>query len=204
MDLDNRLPSGKLAVENIYFQDINKLSDGTYNFWVNQFVARNSQGFKAEIEFNGEIYVYEYNKPVSGNVKVADVTFSKGAFTIKHNLPCTEGGAREFNGLISGEFRKVNLLCLTPNHWGENKVGNLYYLFMLDKCKFETPVRGFHNENLLSDLLTHRKVLEVLGANSMIEPTSKHLAGIGFNATVRDEVILRLKGNFNRMIKLQF
>lgn len=204
LDLDNRTPNGKLAVENIYFTDINKLKNGTYKFWVNQFSARNSQGFKAEIEFNGESFNYEYNKPVSGDVTVAEVIFKDGEFTVKHSLPCSEASNKEFNGLTSGEFRKVNLVCLSPNHWGENKVGNLHYLFMLDGCKFETPVRGFHNENLISDLLQHRKVLEVLGNSSMITPTNKHLAGIGFNSTVRDEVVVRLKGSHNRLVKLQF
>jgi len=38
----------------------------------------------------------------------------------------------------------------------------------------------------------------------MLEPTDNQLAGLGFNATVKDEVILRLKGNFKRVIKVKF
>ena len=60
LDLDNTDPNGKIAVENIYFKTVKGMKEGDYKFYVNQFSARNSKGFKAEIEFNGEIYTYEY------------------------------------------------------------------------------------------------------------------------------------------------
>jgi hypothetical protein len=203
LDLDNTSPNGKLAIENIYFQTVSKLKNGKYKFWVNQFNARNSQGFKAEIEFDGEIYTYEYNKPVSGNVVVANVTFKDGQFSIKHSLPESHS-TKELYGLQTEQFHKVNLICLTPNHWGDNNVGNKHYLFMLDNCKCPTSLRSFHSENLIPELADHRKVLEVLGNTTMIEPSDKQLSGLGFNATVRDEVILKLQGSFKRVIKVKF
>lgn len=76
---------------------------------------------------------------------------------------------------------------------------------MLDGCKSPVAIRGFHNENLLPELAKHRKVLESLGATNMIEPSdNKQLSGVGFNATVRDELILRLKGTHQRIIKIKF
>ena len=51
----------------------------------------------------------------------------------------------------------------------------------------------FHIENLISELTTHRKVLEVLGNTTMLEPSDKQLSGLGFNATVKDELIVKLK-----------
>jgi len=204
LDLDNTNPNGKLAIENIYFADRYKLKDGVYKFWVNQFSARNSKGFKAEIEFDGETYVYEYNRPVSGNVTVANVTFKNGQFSIEHVLPESEVSSKEIYGLETNQFHKVNLVCLSPNHWGTDNVGNKHYLFMLENCKSPVSVRGFHNENLLPDLAQHRKVLEVLGATNMIESTSKQLSGLGFNATVRDELIVRLSGTHKRTVKIKF
>jgi hypothetical protein len=204
LDLDNTQPSGKVAVENIYFADIRKMKDGVYHFWVNQYANRGSLGFKAEIEFNGESFNYEYNKSVSGNVMVAEVTLKDGEFTIKHILPESAVSSKEVYGLETNQFHKVNLVCLSPNHWGENNVGNKHYFFMLDGCKSPVSIRGFHNENLLPELAQHRKVLEVLGATNMIETTDKQLSGIGFNATVRDEVILKLQGTHKRIIKVQF
>ena len=46
--------------------------------------------------------------------------------------------------------------------------------------------------------------MEVLGTQSMIEPTDKQLSGIGFNSTVRDELIIKCSGSFKRMLKIKF
>ena len=98
----------------------------------------------------------------------------------------------------------MNLVCLSPNHWGDNNVGNKHYFFMLDRCKSPVSIRSFHNENLIPELAQHRKVLEVLGATSMIQSSDKQLSGLGFNATVRDELIVKLQGSFKRVIKIKF
>lgn len=205
LDLDNRMPGGKLAVENIYFRDLRELKKGEYLFYVHQYSARNSQGFKAEIEFDGEIYTYVYNKSVTGNIKVATVTFDGSQFTIQHHLPCDEGEGitKTIYGLETNHFHKVNLVCLSPNHW-DGQVGNKHYFFMLENCKTDEPIRSFHIENLIPELADHRKVLEVLGNTTMIEPSDKQLTGLGFNATVRDEVIVRLQGSFKRTVKIKF
>ena len=75
---------------------------------------------------------------------------------------------------------------------------------MLDGCKSSTGIRSFHNENLIPELLDHRKVLEVLGTTNMIEPTEKQLSGLGYNATVKDELIVKLSGSHKRVIKIKF
>lgn len=194
---------GKNVVENITYPSLSRMKDGVYKLFVHQYSARHSKGFKAEIEFNGEIYEYSYDNPVSGNVQVAEVTLKNGEFSIKHILPSSTS-SREMYGLETQQFHKVNLVCLSPNHWGENKTGNKHYFFMLDGCKADSAIRSFHSENLEPELAQHRKVLEVLGAVNMLEPTDNQLSGLGFNATVNDEVILRLKGNFKRVIKVKF
>ena len=197
--------SHKNIVENITWPNLKRMSDGTYNFWVHQFNERGSKGFKAEIEFGGQRYTYEYNKGLhqKDNVQVAEVTLKDGQFSIKHILPPGET-AKEIWGLQSNAFHKVHLVCLSPNHWGVNAVGNKHYFFMLEGAKTNKEVRGFHNENLIPELLTHRKVLEVLGATNKIEPSEKQLSGLGFNSTVKDELILKLTGSFNRTIKVKF
>ena len=206
LDIDITNPQGKLSVENITWPSLSKMSEGKYILYIKQYSARNSQGFNAEIEFNGELYSYSYNKPVSGNVQIAEVTLKNGEFTIKHTLPATEGIgiSKEIYALETNQFHKVNLICLTPNHWEENNVGNKHYIFALKDCRSLLPIRSFHNENLLSDLAAHRKVLEVLGNTSMIEPSENQISGLGFNSTVRDELILRLSGSFKRVVKIKF
>lgn len=206
LDVDIREPHSYRntnIVENITFADKSKMKNGTFKFWVNQFASRGSKGFKAEIEFDGTIYSYEYNRPVSGNVHVAEVTLNNGQFTIKHLLPSNESSKTVW-GMETNTFQKVNLICLSPNHWQEPGVGNKHYFFMLENAVNNEDVRGFHNENLLPELLDHRKVMEVLGANNKIPSSEPQLSGLGFNSTVRDSVILKITGTFNRTIKVKF
>jgi hypothetical protein len=206
LDVDIRHPQGKLAVENIIFPKLKIMPEGTYKFMVHQFASRSSKGFKAEIEFNGETYTYEHKGAVSGYNDVAFVMLKDGLFTIEHKIPPTDGigVSKEIYGIETGQFHKVNLMCLSPNHWDGNNVGNKHYFFMLENCKSPVGIRGFHNENLIPELLDHRKVMEVLGSTSVVESTDKQLSGLGFNATVKDELIVKLGGNFKRVIKIKF
>ena len=206
IDIQNPLShkrNNKDVVENITYPDLNKMDDGAYDLIVRQYSADNSQGFAAEVEFNGELHEYAYDRPVKGDIKVATVTLKNGEFSIVHHLPSTSS-SKPMYGLDSQQFHKVDLMCLSPNYWGENNVGKKHYFFMLDGCKPDSDVVSFHTENLHSDLVPHRKVLEVLSTMRMLEPVDKCLAGIGFNSTVKDELIVRLKGNFKRIIKIKF
>lgn len=206
LDIDIRHPAGSLAVENITFPNLNSMHNGVYKLVIHQFANRGSKGFKAEIEFNEEIYSYEFNGSVNGYVSIADVTLKNGVFSIKHHLPATagEGVQKEVYGITTNEFHKVNLICLSPNHWEGNNVGNKHYMFMIDGCKAAQPIRSFHNENLIAELAAHRKVLEVLGNTTMIAPADKQLSGLGFNATVKDDVIVELQGTHKRIVKINF
>jgi len=206
LDVDITQPrdrGNKNIVENIAWDDLSKMKDGIYTLWVNQYAGRGSKGFKAEIEFDDQIYSYEYNNRVVGNVIIAHVDLKDGKFTIRHSLPCGNSNKDIWN-VETNNFHKVNLVCLSPNHWRDNEVGNKHYMFMLNECKADGIIRGFHNENLLTNLLTYRKVMEVLGNTNMITPTGKQLSGIGFNATVRDELIVKVAGSFKRMLKIKF
>jgi len=202
LDVDMIRPA-KVGIENITWQ--NQPLDMEYLFFVRNFDGGANKGFKVEIEFAGEIYNYFYQVVTTykQDVKVATVTVKNGKMSIQHHLPET-ASSREIYGLETNNFHKVNLVCLSPNHWGENQVGNKHYLFMLEGCKTPNSIRSFHNENLLPELAQHRKVLEVLGNQTMIEPTDKQLSGLGFNATVRDELIVKLQGTHKRIIKIKF
>lgn len=203
LDLDNTDPGYSIGVENIYFANLKSMKNGQYKFWVNQYSSRNSQDFKAEIEFNGEIYNYHYPKGVRGNVNIATVTLNNGQFTIEHHLPET-ASSRKLWSLDTNQFHKVNLVCLSPNFWGDNNTGNKHFMFMLENCKSDIALRSFHTEFLNGDLLEHRKVMEVLGETTKLEPATKQLCGLGFNATVNDELIVKLSGSHKRTIKIKF
>lgn len=201
LDVDMIRPSN-IGIENISWQNKSKMMDGEYIFFNRNFDGCQNTGFKAEIEIEGEIFNYHITGNLKGDTKVATVTLKDGVFTIKHHQP-EASQSKQLWQLNTNEFHKVNLVCLTPNHW-DTQIGNKHYLFMLQGCKNPNKVRGFHNEHLIPELLQHRKVLDVLGNTVLCEFTDDQLAGVGFNSTVREEVILRLNGTHKRVIKVQF
>ena len=73
---------------------------------------------------------------------------------------------------------------------------------MLSGAKAPEKIRSLHNEFLVQELYDHRKVMEVLGNQLKVESTEGQLSGLGFNSTVRDEVILRIDNK--RLIKVKF
>lgn len=205
VDYTDAAPKNYVPVENITFPDINLMPDGEYVCMIHNWSFRGTGGRgKAEIAFGGELYQYEY--PATKNqqwVKIATVTLKNGKFSIEHHLPETNS-SKEIYGLETKQFHKVNLVCLSPNHWGDNEVGNKHYFFMLDKCQAESDIRSYHIENFNAELAEHRKVLEPLATTIMLSPEGKQLSGLGFNATVRDELIVKLGGNFKRTLKIKF
>lgn len=204
LDLDNTDPGRKLGIENIFFSSLSKLKKGVYKFYVRQYSDRNSQGFKFEIDMNGDTYNYEYNTSVYGGINVAEVTFDGESFTIKHLLQPIASSSKTMWGLDSNQFHKVNLISLSPNYWGNNKVGNKHYFFFLEGCHSDQPMRSFHIENLNGELLAHRKVLEVYGMTDKLEPTTKQLAGLGFTDDSKETLIVKVEGSFKRTVRVKF
>lgn len=209
LDIDIMNPKrGDVAVENITWSDINKMKSGIYKFYVNNYSRRSGiSGFRAEIEFNGEIYSFDYNKPLRNgeNVMVAEVTLDMdNRFKIKSLLPSNVSN-KEIWGLTTNQFIPVSIIMKSPNYWDEQQgTGNKHYFFMLKDCINEEPVNGFYNEYLKNDLNVHRKVFEALG-NIMSVPFSKNqLSGLGFSATRRNEVIVKIRGSYERILKIKF
>lgn len=196
------------GVENIYWMDMKRIRDGAYRFFIHRY-SGTACSARAEIYINGQTYQYNVTDKITNTVDIATVYIKNGELDrIDHNMKyLTSGDDVDDNiyGLNTNEFHKVNLVCLSPNYWQENGVGNKHFFFMMDKCKCPMKkLRSFHNENLNSDLLAHRKVMEVLADQTQVESTEKQLSGLGFDATVRDEVILRLGGSHKRVIKVEF
>ena len=215
LDLDAQGVDGHQSpdnrVENINYTDINKMSDGDYLVYVHDYNSNRFPGdCLLEIEIDGDVtsLVIESHSTNVNTVNVCIITKSGSNFTVTPSKGVKESGSstrsREIYGLDTKQFHKVNLMCLSPNHWGENKVGSKHYLFMLDKCKAESDLRGYHIENFNAELAGHRKVLEPLASTIMISPEGDQLSGLGFNATVRDELIVKLSGSHKRTVKIKF
>jgi hypothetical protein cdifQCD-6_20930 len=122
LDVDITSPlRDKVAVENITWPDIKKMKEGEYSFYVNCFASRGGKtGFRAEIEFDGNIYSFNYDKPLHGgqNVAVAKVTLKDGKFSIKELLPSSTS-TREIWGVNSNQFVPVSVAMYSPNYWDE-------------------------------------------------------------------------------------
>lgn len=215
LDIDIRDPKsqcgGGVAVENIFYPDLSRLADGTYKFYVNNYNGGSNNGFRAEIFFDGDLYQYEKKGLTRGNVILATITIKSGKIeSIDHNKSVYVGeGDGEFSkrdvyGLSTGEFHRVSLVCLSPNYWQDHGVGNKHYFFMLEGACCPDSIRTIHNEYLNSDLREHRKVMEVLGSKLRCDSVKGQLSGLGFNSTVRDEVIVRCKGSHTRVLKIKF
>lgn len=207
LDVDIINPARNVAVENITWPDKKRMAAGTYKFFVHQFTERGSEGFKAEIEFDGQIYAFEYTKPLKNkeNVQVAEVTLHEdGTFTIKNMLPANVT-SKEIWGIKTNRFVPVSVVCYSPNYWDEQSgIGHKHILFMLKDCISDEQPNAFYNEFLNNELIEHRKVMEALGEKLKLESVNDQLSGVGFSTTKHDELIVKVIGNTERVLKIKF
>lgn len=209
LDIDIINPEhNKAAVENIVFPSRSKMAPGQYEFFVHCYTNRGGRsGFRAEIEFDGNIYSYNYTTPVNqgGIVPVATVILDKnGNFSIKEHLNSSLS-AQEIWGITSNQFIPVSVMMYSPNYWdGQNGIGNRHYFFMLKNCVNPENPRGFFNEYLKSSLEKHKRVFEALGSRMSVQETEDQLSGVGFSSTRSNHVIVKVKGNTERILKVVF
>lgn len=211
LDIDITQPirqmPGKASVENITWLDKSRMKSGVYKFFVNQYEARGSKGFKAEVEFDGEIYSFEYNHPVRGNVQVAEVTMdNNGNFTIKEKLSGNSTiSSRNIWGVNTNQFVPVSVISYSPNYFDEQDgIGHRHLFFFLKDCVNTEEPNGYYNEFLKNELAEHKRVFEALGAKCHVEDTEDQLSGIGFSMTKRAELIVKVKGATERIMKVKF
>lgn len=199
--------NGGVAVENITYPSKERMKPGTYKFYVNQYSFRNSQGFKAEVEVNGEIHSYEYNSPVRGNVQVAEVVLDHdGNFKVIDKLPgnCAMI-SKDVWGIKTLQFTPVSVVCYSPNYWDEQKgIGHQHLFFMLKDCINPEEPNGYYNEFLKPELEQHRRVFEALGSKAHVKDVDDQLSGVGFSLTKRNDLIIKVKGATERVLKVKF
>ena len=209
LDVDIIHPTvGCAAVENIVWPYDANMRPGVYSFFVKCYCSREgNKGFRAELEVNGQVYQYDYRHSIStgSNVSVAIVTLDQfGNFTVKEKLKST-ASSHDVWGIQTQQFVPVSVVMFSPNYWDEQTGnGNKHYFFMLKDCVNPEEPNGFYNEYLKSDLLQHKRVLEALGGKMAVGKVDDQLSGIGFSSTVRNELIVKVKGATERVLKIKF
>ncbi len=212
LDVDMNAGGGttRTPVENIFYKMRSQLKEGMYHLFVNQYAKRESEnvGFEVEIDFMGDVKHYSYEKAVRDktNVSVAEFEYSRAnGLKFGRTLPSTSR-SKTLWGVETNDFHKVNVLMRSPNYWdGEKGTGNRHYFFMLDGCINDVDdgrARGFYNEFLNDELTKHRKVLEIVGGKTKVDPSEDQLSGIGFSDSDPTELLIRVQGNVARTLKV--
>lgn len=197
LDVDMNAGAGRTRtpVENLAF---NRLLNGKYRVWVNQFCRRESAdiGFAIEIEYEGRLEQYSYSRGAQGDIPCFDLTVAGGKLTKIEVGPSLVGGLTSVDkwGVKTETLVPVTIILNSPNHWDNQAAGNKHCFFMLKDCKNPNPVRGIYNEFLRPDLEKHRKVFEVLGAKTKCPPTEKQISGVGFSSGRGDNITVVVNG----------
>lgn len=200
-------PVNEIPLENITFPNKSRMPEGTYTLKIHNWNRRcnKGKGFKAEIEFDGKVYQYNYDKEIANKewITVARVTLKNGKFSIEHVLE-SSADSQDVWGIKTEKFVKVSSVMLSPNHWDGQEAGNKHFFFILDDCKNPESCRGLYNEYLNNDLMKHRKVFEVLASKMQCPYSDEQLSGLGFSSTARNELIVKVEGSFTRTLKIKF
>jgi hypothetical protein len=212
LDVDIIQPSRQtkdgIAVENITWADAGKMPEGTYKLFVRNYSHHGGRsGFSAEVEFDGQIHSFAYNKELrqNENVQVAEVAYTKKAgFSIVGKIPGSMA-SRKLWGLDTNQFHPVSVIMMSPNYWdGQDGIGNRHFFFMLKDCRNQEQPNGFFNEYLKNELIAHKRVFEALGGKMKVQASENQLSGVGFSSTQRNSLVVRVTGHVTRIIKVVF
>lgn len=208
VDYTHIAPVGYIPVENTTFPSIDRLKEGVYTFKIHNWHFRNptTGGFKAEIAFGGQVYKFTRRDPLQHKewVTLSRLELKNGEFKI---LEMAENDTTPIDvwGLQTNQFVPVSVICYSPNYWDEqNGIGHRHYMFMLKGCVNPEMPNGMFNEYLKEELMQHKRVFEALGSKCHVEDCNDQLSGLGFSSTKRAELIVKVKGQTERVMKVRF
>ena len=201
-------PVGYIPVENTTFPSIDRLKEGVYTFKIHNWNFRNptTGGFKAEIAFGGQVYKFTRKEPLLHKewVTLAKLELKNGEFKILEMME-NDTTPIEIWNLHTNQFVPVSIVMYSPNYWDEQDgIGHRHYFFMLKDCINPDTPNGFYNEFLKNELVEHKRVFAALGSKMHVKNVEDQLSGLGFSATKRDDLIVKVKGATERIMKIKF
>lgn len=201
-------PIGYIPVENTTFPSMEKLPEGVYTFKIHnwRFRSPTTGGFKAELAFGGEVFQFVHEKPLENKewVTVAKLELKRGEWRVLEMMECDSSPVEMWN-LKTNQFVPVSVIMYSPNYWDEQDgIGNKHYMFMLKDCVNPESPNGFYNEFLKNELTQHKRVFEALGGKMAVEPVDDQLSGLGFSSTKRADLVVKVKGQTERVMRIKF
>lgn len=185
-------------VENMRWKRVPR--DGVYHFEVNNFSRRSGgNGFELELEFDNEVFHYTYANTCGNHMECLTVHIVDGKLKKVEAAATLTGGTSSARtdekwGVLTNTPVPVDSVMFSPNYWGENEEGQRHLMFMLRGCKNPEPVRGLFSEYLRPELHKHRKVFEVLGAKTKVDPADEQMSGVGFTVGRNDTATVVING----------
>jgi len=208
LDVDIIHPKrNQVAVENTTWISLAKMQIGEYKFYVHDYTHRGGcGGFRAEIEYDKQLYQYNYNKSLRQNerVLVARLRLDReNRIKFIKSLPANQ--EKTMWGLNTKQFHPVSMCMMSPNYWDDQQgIGNRHYFFLLKGCVNDSLPNGFFNEFLQEDLMKHKKVFAALGNKMKVPPSDNQLSGVGFSSTKKSSIVCKVEGNITRMVEVIF
>lgn len=205
VDMNAGVRQTRQGVENITWDDPNKMIEGNYKVYVDQYAMRETQdiGCIVEIEHKGEVFNFDRPEKMQGKTLICEFHFDKTNGLSFVGGQTSSVRSIEKWGVNTNRFQKVSMIMNSPNHW-KQQIGNKHVFFVIEGAKNDEAARGFFNEFLNDELTKERKVFEVLGSRLKVEPSDRQLTGVGFSTTQRNAIICRVEGSFKRTLKVTF
>lgn len=208
VDMNAHGVKSREPVENVVWTKT--IPDGEYTVAIHNFSQREMTdvGFIVEVESEGNLTHYAYNREVKNRdtVMALNLTLKNNRITkteiTDSKIVATSSNVEKW-GLTTNQWVKVNTITLSPNYWGDNKVGNKHTFFVMEGAHNNEPCRGIYNEFLSSRLEVHRKVFDLIGNKTMCQPTENQLSGLGFSSTLQTSFMVKVKqGKRQRVLKV--
>lgn len=205
LDVDmNAFHTVENPVENLSWQNPR---DGDYVIKIDQYNKRTTSntGYSIQMEFDKKISEWSTNESPNRTDEALKFSIRGGKvenLVVSPKLTEGKGAAAAIWGVTTDSYVTVKSVMNSPNFWHGQEVGNKHWFFILEGCVPDEDVRSIYSEYLCGELHEHRKAFETLGDVAKCQPSPEQLSGVGFSATSKATVTVRVTGESNRVYNI--